>query len=96
MPHFSLEPIRQAIASEEFAQAERLWDQYADLLRRAILDGSATEAMLSETRELVAWSALVVKAFGAHSAAQLNSLHIAEVYGGAGSPEPRAIVRASF
>jgi hypothetical protein len=96
MQQLSLEPIRQAVSSEEFALAERLWNQYTGQLRQAILDGSATEAMLSATRELVDWSVLVVKAFRAHSVAQLNTLHAAEVYGGAGSREPRAIVRASF
>jgi hypothetical protein len=88
--------IRQAFASEDFATADRLWNRYAGQLRQAILDGSATEATLSETRELVDWSALVVKAFRAHSVAQLNSMHVTEVYSVAGSREPRAIVRASF
>jgi hypothetical protein len=96
MEQFSLEPIRQAVNSEEFDRAGRLWEQYAGQLHQAILDGSATGAMLSETRQLVDWSALVVKAFRAHAGAQLNSLHVAEVYGGAGSRESRAIIRASF
>ena len=96
MEQFSLEPIRQAVNSEEFDRAGRLWEQYACRLDRAILDGSATGAMLLETRQLVDWAALVVKAFRAHTGAQLNSLHVAEVYGGAGSREPRAIIRASF
>ena len=96
MQQFPLEPIRQAVSSEEFELAKRLWNRYAGQLHQAILDGSATEAMLSEIRELVDWSMLVAKAFRAHTVAQLNTLHAAEVYGGAGSREPRAIVRASF
>lgn len=92
----AIQEIRQAFASEDFAMADRLWNRYAGQLRQAILDGSATEATLSETRQLVDWSALVVKAFRAHAGAQLNSFHVAEVYGGAGSQEPRPIVRASF
>jgi hypothetical protein len=96
MSRNAIQEIRQAMASEEFGLAERLWNQYAGQLRHAITDGSATEAALSATCELVDWSALVVKAFRAHAAAQLNSLHVAEVYSGAGSRKPRAIVRASF
>jgi hypothetical protein len=92
----AIDEIRQAIASEDFAMAEHKWNQYAGQLRQAILDGSATEAMLSETRQLVDWSALVVKAFHAHAGAQLDSLHVAEVYSGTGSREPRPIIGASF
>jgi hypothetical protein len=92
----AIEEIRHAIASEEFGLADVLWNRYAGQLRKAILDGSATEATLSETNELVAWSALAVKAFRAHSAAQLNSMRVTEVYSFAGSREPRAVIRASF
>jgi hypothetical protein len=81
----AIQEIRQAFASEDFALADRLWNRYAGHLRQAILDGTATEATLSQTRELVDWSALVGKAFRAHSAAQLNSMHVAEVYSAAGS-----------
>lgn len=74
------ESIRQAIASEEFATAQRLWNAYADGLRAAILDGSANERMMAEMGELVGWSRLVVQSFRAHAGDQVNRAHVARVY----------------
>jgi hypothetical protein len=87
--------IRQAIASEEFALAERLWNQYAGQLRQAITDRTATGAMLSETRQLIDWSALVVRAFRAHAMDRLNSASLGQMYSRP-TPEPYHMVRASF
>ena len=74
------ESIRQAMASEEFARAQRLWDTYAEQVRAAILDGSATEGMMAEMRELVGWSRMVVQSFRAHAGDQVNRAHVARVY----------------
>jgi len=74
------ESIRQAMASEEFATAQRLWDVYAEQVRLAILDGSATEGMMAEMRELVGWSRMVVQSFRAHAGDQVNRAHVARVY----------------
>ena len=74
------ELIRQAMASEEFATAKRLWDAYAEEIRAAILDGSATEGMMAEMCELVGWSRLVVQSFRAHAGDQVNRAHVARVY----------------
>jgi len=68
------------MASEEFATAQRLWDAYAERVRAAILDGSATEGMMAEMRELVGWSRLVVQSFRAHAGDQVNRAHVARVY----------------
>jgi len=75
------ESIRRAIASDEFATAQRLWDAYAEQVRAAILDGSATEGMMAEMRELVGWSRLVVQSFRAHAGDQVNRAHVARIYG---------------
>ena len=74
------ESIRRAMASEEFATAQRLWDAYAEEVRAAILDGSATEDMMAEMCELVGWSRLVVRSFRAHAGDQVNRAHVAQVY----------------
>ena len=74
------ESIRQAMASEEFATAQRLWNAYADGVRSAILDGSATEGTMAEMRELVGWSRLVVQSFRAHAGDQVNRAHVARAY----------------
>ena len=68
------------MASEEFATAQRLWDAYAEEVRAAILDGSATEGMMAEMCELVGWSRLVVQSFRAHAGDQVNRAHVARVY----------------
>ena len=74
------ELIRRAMASEEFATAQRLWDAYAEQVRAAILDGSATVGMMAEMWELVGWSRLVVQSFRAHAGDQVNRAHVARVY----------------
>jgi len=74
------ESIRRAMASEEFAAAQRLWDVYAEEVRAAILAGSATEGMMAEMRELVGWSRLVVQSFRAQAGDQVSRAHVARVY----------------
>ena len=91
----AMESIRRAFASGEFAKGQRLWAKYAGQLHQQILEGSATEAMLSETRELIDWSGLVVRAFRAHAVDRLNSAHLAQLYSSP-TPEPCRMVRASF
>ena len=68
------------MASEEFAAAQRLWDAYTEQVRLAILDGSATDGMMADMRELVGWSRLVVQSFRAHAGDQVNRAHVARVY----------------
>jgi hypothetical protein len=74
------ESIRQAMASEEFDTAQRLWKAYAEQVRLAILDGSATEGMMADMRELVGWSRVVVQSFRAHAGDQVNRAHVARAY----------------
>jgi hypothetical protein len=76
----SRESIRRAMASQEFAVAQRLWDTYAEQIRLAILDGSATEGMMADMCELVGWSRVVVQSFRAHAGDQVNRAHVARVY----------------
>lgn len=72
--------IRQAFASGEFAKAQRLWSEYAVQLQRMIAGGTATAAMLSETRDLIDSSALMVKVHQAHAEHQLKGLFLAGLY----------------
>ena len=74
------ELIRQAMASEEFDIARRQWNVYAEQVRAAILDGSATEGIMAEMRELVGWSRVVVQSFRAHAGDQVKCAHVARVY----------------
>ena len=91
----AVEAIRLALACEEFAKAQSLWTEHAGQLRQAILEGSATQAMLSETGELIGWSRLVVQAFRAHAVDQLNGARLLEVYS-CPTPERPHVVRATF
>ena len=68
------------MASGEFTTAQRLWHTYAEQVRAAILEGSATTNLMTEMRELVDWSRLVVQAFRAHTGDQVNRAHVARVY----------------
>ena len=89
------EGIRDAFASGEFAKAQRLWNEYAGQFQRAVAAGAATQAMLSETRQLIDWCALRVKVHKAHADSQLNQLYLAGRYRFR-TPEPQAGVRVCF
>ena len=90
-----VDAIRTAFASGEFAKAQRLWSEYAGQLQRTIGAGTATAALLSETRELIDWSALVVKVHQAHAANQLKGLYLAGMYQ-CPRPNPPVGVHVSF
>ena len=75
-----VDTIRSAFAAEEFAKARRLWSQYAAQLQVRIAAGTATAAALAEARELIDWSAVVVKVHQAHAASRLTTLHLAARY----------------
>ena len=72
--------IRNAFASGEFAKAQRLWDDYAAQLRLAIQAGTASETLMTETRELIEWARMVVISFRAGAAARLNRARVAQIY----------------
>lgn len=73
--------IRAAIAREDFAGVQRLWDEYADELQQAVLDGVATAPQMAEARELIEWARLAFAALRAHAANRLGCLRAAHVYG---------------
>ena len=93
------EPIRQAVASGDFQEAQLLWNGYADLLRQEMPKGSVTPARLEEVRELVEWSRRVVLCAHAHAQNRLDSMRdsmrVAQVYS---RPRPRraAIIQTSL
>ncbi|MEO8597957.1 MAG: hypothetical protein ABI759_31845 [Candidatus Solibacter sp.] len=74
--------IRQALASEAFGTAQRLWEEYAATVRQEIEAGTATAAGMAEMRELVEWSRLVTLSFRAHAAGRLSQSHAARAYSG--------------
>jgi hypothetical protein len=90
-----VDEIRRAFAAEEFAKAQRLWNEYAVQLQRRIAAGTATAAMLLETRELIDWSTTVAKVYQAHAVHQLRGLHLAGVYRRP-RPDPPVGVCVSF
>jgi hypothetical protein len=76
----ALAEIRRALAGGEFAVARRLWESYAGELRIAIEAGTATEASMAETRELLGYARVTVRSFQAHAAARLGATHAACAY----------------
>ncbi|MCX6627570.1 MAG: hypothetical protein NTW28_08075 [Candidatus Solibacter sp.] len=96
MPQLPLEPIRQAVNSGEFDRAQFLWNQCAAGLAEELRTGSLSAARLSEVRELVEWSRLVVLCERAHMQDQLNSLHVAGEYELDVPPSAHCLVEASF
>jgi hypothetical protein len=95
-----LEPIRQAVSAGEFGRAQLLWNQCAARLAEELSGKSLAEARLSEVRELVEWSRIVVLCERAHMVDQLNRLRaelhvVAEYEMGVPAPTHR-IVLASF
>ena len=90
-----VDAIRTAFASGQFAKAQRLWSRHAGQLQHRIAAGTATAETLGETRELIDWSALVVKVHQAHAASQLMTLSLAGRYQSP-PPDPPAAVRVRF
>jgi hypothetical protein len=89
-PNPDQDAIRQAVASEQFQLAERLWTGYMSRLKEDLRRGSLTQASLEEARDLLEWSRLTVLCMRAHVQARLGTLHIAGAYGDAPqAPSPR-------
>jgi hypothetical protein len=86
--------IRQAFASRQFEKGRRLWTEYAEELRAAIEEGSATSTMMADAERLLEWARLVVKCFRAHAQARLNRAHVAATY--ACAPARVSRIRASL
>lgn len=80
MQQFPLEPIRRAVTSGEFARAQLLWNECAAALEGDARRGSLTEARLTEVRQLVEWSRIVVLCERARLRDRLNGLHVAGEY----------------
>jgi predicted protein tyrosine phosphatase len=100
MQTLSLETIRQALNSGEFGRAQVLWNECVGGLAEDVINRRLTEARLSDVRELVEWSRIVVLCERAHLQDQLNrlqtELHVAEGYE-LGVPQPACrLVEASF
>ena len=95
MQQLPLEPIRQAVICGEFDRAQLLWNECAGGLYEELSNGYLSEARLSEVRELVVWSRIVVLCERTHLLHQVNSLHVAGEYE-LPVPPPAHCMAASF
>jgi hypothetical protein len=98
-----LEAIRQAVNAGEFGRAQLLWRECSAALAAELTNGHLTKArqaevgeLLSEVRELMEWSRMVVLCARAHLQDRLNSLHVAREYEIPVSPRLHRLVSASF
>lgn len=96
MSQLPLESIRQAVSSGEFGRAQFLWAECSAALAEDLSTGCLTEARLSEVRELVEWSRMVVLCERAHLQRRLNTLHAAREYEMPVPARPHRLVSASF
>ena len=78
--------IREAIGSEDYHLASRLWNLYAGELRDGLLNGTVSEARMAEARELVGWGRDVLICARGLALDNLNSLHVARAYGAQATP----------
>ncbi len=85
--------FRNAFAAGEFAKARRLWDEYAEELRRAIASGRARQGELDDAAKLLEWARCSAAAYQAQSAAQLGEARAAARYA-RGDAGERVKVRA--
>jgi hypothetical protein len=96
MQPLPLEPIRQAVNSGEFERAQLLWSQCVAGMSDELSAGTLCAARLSEVRELVEWSRVVILCARAHLLDQINSLHVAGEYELPVPPPGHRLVEASF
>jgi hypothetical protein len=68
--------IREAIGSEDYQLASRLWSLYAGQLRDELLSGTACEARMAEARALVGWGRDVLICARSLALDNLNALHV--------------------
>ena len=72
--------IREAIGSEDYQLASRLWNLYAGQLHDEVLSGTLSEARMAGARELVAWGREVLICARSLALDNLNALHVARSY----------------
>jgi len=87
--------IRRAVASGEYQNALRLWDDYAAGIRQEICHGTCTAARMAEAREFLEWARRVVLCARAQAQNQLNAIHVAKQYGPPPS-RPASFLRTSL
>ena len=73
-------PIREAIASEEYERAMQLWTELTVQVSKEIIDGTCTAATMSEICDLVAWSRNIVACDLPHLQSQLTALWVGSRY----------------
>lgn len=72
--------IRQALAGENFAEAQRLWGEYMEFLLDAIRRGQATADDLRHSAQLLQFAKYSVLAMSARSVERLNEARAASAY----------------
>ena len=72
--------IREAIGSEDYHLASRLWNLYAGQLRDELLGGTVSEARMAEARELAGWGREVLICARTLALENLKALNVARTY----------------
>ena len=89
------DPLRQAVASGDFACVLRLWEEYAAAIREEIARGICTQARMAEAGEFLDWARRAVLCNRAQAQNQLNTIHAARQYGSSPTRSP-SLVRANL
>ena len=74
------DPIREAIACEDYRTALREWNCYAARLEGDIGRGLVSAEQMAEVREVFEWSRNTLLCARAHDLARLNAMRAAAAY----------------
>jgi hypothetical protein len=80
--------IRRSVASGEYQNALRLWNDYAVTIRDALCRGVCTQDRMAEARDFLEWARRAVLCARAQAQNRLNAIHVANQYGSAPSRPP--------
>lgn len=87
MDNRQTDPIRKSVASGDFQSALRLWNVYAAAIGEEICRGTCTKDRIAEVREFMEWVRPAVLCARAHAQAQLNTIHVSELYSQEAPPQ---------
>ena len=87
--------MREAIASEDYGTASRLWDDYARQLRDRLRTGAVSVEEMAEARDLFEWSRAALLHARSQFLDRINTLHVAGAYARKDCPRTGSL-RASF
>ncbi|HTY26682.1 MAG TPA: hypothetical protein VMD51_00850 [Mycobacterium sp.] len=88
--------LRTAIAQGQYERANELWQEWFRALHERIEAGTLTAEEWGRMAELYRWARPVLLAARTQLAAQVNTLHVAGVYGHAPEVVRPSLIRGSF